>query len=199
MAPQRGDADRRQPAARQPAAVSVRQFHHLAVRDLPVPDLRSEHGRSIRRRDPDLPVQLRARRGGRSATGSSCRISQNTALFSLLGTTYGGDGKSDLRPAQPAGQRADAPGPGARTDRSAISARSAAGDGDAARSRRYRHTRTRCGPSNPATTGAAAAVALGHRPAATSTPRTAARISCHGAQALAVAGGACRTTTCSRT
>ena len=31
---------------------------------------------------------------GRCATASFCRISQNTALFSLLGTNYGGDGKS---------------------------------------------------------------------------------------------------------
>ena len=37
------------------------------------------------------------RRGaGPSATGSCCRCRQNTALFSLLGTTYGGNGKSNF-------------------------------------------------------------------------------------------------------
>ena len=32
-------------------------------------------------------------------------ISQNTALFSLLGTNYGGDGRVDLRAARPQGSR----------------------------------------------------------------------------------------------
>ena len=72
------------------------ELHHLAVRDLPDPHLGGRHGRSIRRRDPDLPVQLRAQRAGRGATASSCRCQQNTALFSLLGTTYGGNGKSNF-------------------------------------------------------------------------------------------------------
>jgi microcystin-dependent protein len=34
-------------------------------------------------------------KAGRFATGRSCRLA-NTALFSLLGTTYGGDGKSNF-------------------------------------------------------------------------------------------------------
>ena len=44
--------------------------------------------------------------------GQLLPLSQNTALFSLLGTTYGGDGKIELRAARPAGPRADASGPG---------------------------------------------------------------------------------------
>ena len=36
------------------------------------------------------------RSAGRCVTDSSVPISQNTALFSLLGTTYGGDGKSNF-------------------------------------------------------------------------------------------------------
>ncbi len=44
--------------------------------------------------------------------GQLLPLSQNTALFSLLGTTYGGDGKSHLRSAGPARERADAAGPG---------------------------------------------------------------------------------------
>ena len=35
-------------------------------------------------------------RAGRGATASCCRSRQNTALFSLLGTTYGGNGKSNF-------------------------------------------------------------------------------------------------------
>ena len=47
--------------------------------------------------------------------GQLMPISQNTALFALLGTYYGGDGKSTFALAQHAEQRADAdrPGPGA--------------------------------------------------------------------------------------
>ena len=43
-------ANGRQPAAHELSAVSVRGFHHLAVRHLPVPDL--ERGSSVERRDP---------------------------------------------------------------------------------------------------------------------------------------------------
>ena len=56
-----------------------------------------------------------APRGWAWCDGQLLPLSQNTALFSLLGTTYGGDGKSQLRAARPAGPRADAsragPGP----------------------------------------------------------------------------------------
>ena len=52
-------------------------------------------------------------------------ISQNTALFSLLGTTYGGDGTIELCPAQSAGQGADVLAAGAGVDRSMSSARHA--------------------------------------------------------------------------
>ena len=74
----------------------VHQLHHLAVRR----SSRATRVRSATMSDPFVAeirifaVQLRARPAGRSATGSCCRSRQNTALFSLLGTFYGGDGKS---------------------------------------------------------------------------------------------------------
>ena len=55
-----------------------------------------------------------APRGWAFCNGQLMPISQNTALFSLLGTTYGGDGKCDLRAPQHPGQRAHAPGAGPR-------------------------------------------------------------------------------------
>ena len=58
--------------------------------------------------------------------GQLLPLSQNTALFSLLGTTYGGDGKSQLRAAGPAGPRPDAPRPGPRPAACTTSARPAA-------------------------------------------------------------------------
>ena len=105
-------AGRRQPAAHQLPAVPVRRLHHLAVRDLPVADLEE-----TRMADPFV-AEIRifpfnfAPRGWAWCDGQLLPLSQNTALFSLLGTTYGGDGKSQLRAARPAGPRADAPGPG---------------------------------------------------------------------------------------
>ena len=60
--------------------------------------------------------------------GQLLPLSQNTALFSLLGTTYGGDGKSQLRPARPPGRAPDAPGPGTRPCRCTTSARPAASE-----------------------------------------------------------------------
>ena len=56
-----------------------------------------------------------APRGWAWCDGQLLPLSQNTALFSLLGTTYGGDGKSQLRPAGPPGSRADASRAGAGT------------------------------------------------------------------------------------
>ena len=53
-----------------------------------------------------------APKGWALCDGQLLPLSQNTALFSLLGTTYGGDGKIELRAAGSAGQRADAPGQG---------------------------------------------------------------------------------------
>src|SRR5207249_7956146 len=85
-----------QPAAREPAAVPVRQLHHLSVRHLPVPDLR--------RRDMADPFVAEIRifpfnfapSGWARCDGQLLPLSQNTALFSLLGTTYGGNGKSNF-------------------------------------------------------------------------------------------------------
>ena len=44
--------------------------------------------------------------------GQLLPLSQNTALFSLLGTTYGGNGKSQLRAAGPQGRAPMHPGQG---------------------------------------------------------------------------------------
>ena len=46
--------------------------------------------------------------------GQLLPLSQNTALFSLLGTTYGGNGKSNFALPDLQGTCADASGPGAR-------------------------------------------------------------------------------------
>ena len=53
-----------------------------------------------------------APKGWAFCDGQLLPLSQNTALFSLLGTTYGGDGKTNFALAEPAGQRPDASGPG---------------------------------------------------------------------------------------
>ena len=58
--------------------------------------------------------------------GQLLPISQNTALFSLLGTIYGGDGKSTFALPDLQGTRADAPGPGPGPVACTTSARSAA-------------------------------------------------------------------------
>ena len=42
--------------------------------------------------------------------GQLLPISENETLFQLIGTTYGGDGESDLRPARPARPHPDPPG-----------------------------------------------------------------------------------------
>ena len=74
--------------------------------------------------------------------GQLLPLSQNTALFSLLGTTYGGDGKSQLRAAGPAGPRADAPGPGPGPVAARPRRDGRLRDRHAARDRRSRHTHT---------------------------------------------------------
>ena len=53
--------------------------------------------------------------GWASANGAILSISSNAALFALLGTTYGGNGTSHFRPAQPSEPRALRLGPGPRT------------------------------------------------------------------------------------
>ena len=91
---QRNHGDRRQPAAHQPAALPLRRLHHLPLRDLPVPDLGDDM-------DPFV-AEIRifpfnfAPKGWAWCDGQLLPLSQNTALFSLLGTTYGGDGKSNF-------------------------------------------------------------------------------------------------------
>ena len=72
----------------------MRQFHHFTVWDLPQPDLGASHG-SVRCGNPYLCFQF-APKGWAFCNGQILPLSQNTALFSLLGTTYGGDGKSNF-------------------------------------------------------------------------------------------------------
>ena len=55
---------------------------------------------ALSRRDRGLCRKLRARAAGRCADGQLLPINQNQALFSLLGTQYGGDGTDDLRAAK---------------------------------------------------------------------------------------------------
>src|SRR5262249_31121359 len=85
----------RQPAARQFPTLSLRRLHHLAVRHLPIADLNANEDIM----DPFV-AEIRifpsnfAPKGWAFCDGQILPLSQNTALFSLLGTTYGGDGKS---------------------------------------------------------------------------------------------------------
>src|SRR5262249_26047833 len=90
-------AGRRRAAAREHAAVPGGQLHHFAVRDLPVPDVAPSE--EIDMADPFV-AGIRifgfnfAPKGWAVCHGPVIARSQNTALFSLLGTMYGGDGKS---------------------------------------------------------------------------------------------------------
>ena len=101
---------RRQPAARQHDAVPLRQLHHFAVRHFPDADLEVDHVRPVRRRNPDFRLSTSPPPAGRPCDGQLLPISQNTALFSLLGTFYGGDGKSTFALPDFDGSAADAPG-----------------------------------------------------------------------------------------
>jgi microcystin-dependent protein len=62
----------------------------------------------FRSRNPRLPVQLRPT-GWAFCDGQLMPISQNTALFSLLGTTTAATASRTSRLPGPPGQRADAP------------------------------------------------------------------------------------------
>ena len=87
---------RRQPAAQQLPALSLHQLHHLAVRHLPVADLkRTPWPIRSSPRSASFPFNF-APKGWAWCDGQLLPLSQNTALFSLLGTTYGGDGKSNF-------------------------------------------------------------------------------------------------------
>src|SRR5213079_2526660 len=89
----RGAADRRQPASRQHDAVPGCHLHHFTVRHL------SDAVIGVVMSSPFV-AEIRifacnfAPTGWAQCNGQLLPISQNTALFSLLGTFYGGDGKS---------------------------------------------------------------------------------------------------------
>ena len=55
------------------------------------------HGHAVPRGDQHDELQFSRQRAGRFATARSCRSTQNQALFSLLGTTYGGNGTTTFR------------------------------------------------------------------------------------------------------
>ena len=84
---------RRQPAAHELPAVPLRRLHHLAVRHLPDPDLGADMADPFVAEIRIFPFNF-APKGWAWCDGQLLPISQNTALFSLLGTTYGGDGKT---------------------------------------------------------------------------------------------------------
>ena len=102
-----GAVHRRKPGSRQSAALSRPELLHRPAGRFPEPDLR--HGSALRRRDHPRRVQFRARSGGPSATGSSCRLPATRRSSTLIGTTYGGDGQNtfalpDLRGRVPISQ-----------------------------------------------------------------------------------------------
>ena len=75
----------------------MHQLHHLAVRDLP--ESRPEESAPCPIHSSPRSASFRSTsrpRGWAFCNGQLLPISQNTALFSLLGTTYGGDGKSNF-------------------------------------------------------------------------------------------------------
>ena len=86
---------RRQPAARQLPALPLRRLHHLAVRHLPVPDLRDVPWPIHSSPRSASSLQLRARGLGVVRRPAPAALAEHGA-FSLLGTTYGGDGKSNF-------------------------------------------------------------------------------------------------------
>ena len=73
----------------------MRQLHHLAVRDLPEPDLGGSTCDPFVAEIRIFPFNF-APKGWALCDGQILPLSQNTALFSLLGTTYGGDGKTNF-------------------------------------------------------------------------------------------------------
>src|SRR2546422_3621941 len=73
----------------------MRRLYHFAVRDFPVPELRRITMDPFVAEIRIFPFNF-APKGWAFCDGQILPISQNTALFSLLGTTYGGDGKSNF-------------------------------------------------------------------------------------------------------
>ena len=91
-----GDQRRGQPASREPHAVSRAELHHRPAGHLPVAELGEERTASWVSRllvRSACSAATSRRQAGHSATGRSMPISENDALFTLIGTTYGGDGQ----------------------------------------------------------------------------------------------------------
>ena len=150
-------------------------------------------------RSGSSPFQLPAHGLGVLQRAAHADLSQNTALFSLLGHHLRRRRQVDLRAARPAGQRADAARPGTR----ALAARPR-------RTRRYESV-TLLQSRNPAAHARAAGSVFDQRthqsherhygaPGQRQCLRSRDRPAADGAACLPpVAGGSCRTTTCSRT
>ena len=134
-----------------------------------------------------------APKGWAFCNGQLLPISQNTALFSLLGTTYGGDGKSQLRAARPAGQaRRCIPGQGPGLSLHDLGETGGSGDRHAAASPRSRPHATRCGANDrtrPTSARRRQRRIARSQSAATSTSTAAEPPLADGIQALAPAGG----------
>src|SRR2546422_8781825 len=73
----------------------MRRLYHFAVRDFPVPELRRITMDPFVAEIRIFPFNF-APSGWAFCDGQILPISQNTALFSLLRTTYGGDGKANF-------------------------------------------------------------------------------------------------------
>ena len=71
------------------------------------------HGRSLRRRDPHLPVQLRAQGLGLLRRPAAAALAEHRAVLAA-GHDLRRERQVELRAARPPGQGADAPGPGPR-------------------------------------------------------------------------------------
>ena len=100
--PDDGHERRRQPGAPEHAAVPDAELRHRAHRHLPEPDLRGARAMA-----QPFVGEIRmfagnfAPAGWAFCDGRLLPISENEVLFTLIGTTYGGDGESHVRAAGP--------------------------------------------------------------------------------------------------
>ena len=120
-------AGRRQPAAHQLPALPLRRLHHLAVRHLPVADLRRRQPWPIHSSPRSASSRSTSRpRAGRGATASSCRSRRTPRCSRCSARPTAATASRTSRLPDLAGPRADAPRPGPRPVACTISARPAA-------------------------------------------------------------------------
>ena len=101
---------RRQPGAPEHAAVPDAELLHRPAWHLPEPELRSPTMAQPFVGEIRMFAGNFAPAGWVFCDGQLLPISENEALFTLIGTTYGGDGREHLRAARPAGPDPDPPG-----------------------------------------------------------------------------------------